>query len=106
MATIAFLPVNAMDITKEKVTGTLYSEITDLMSMEVKDLIDTDHTTFVEKHGEDVTLTNDGAIKILQNEPEMLLYPIVIKGKKAMVAKLYGDVTNFFDNDTAAVDIP
>ena len=98
--------LNALDITKEKITGTLYSETADLLGVEIKDLIPTDHATFVQKHGENVTLDNDGAIKILQNEPDLLIFPIAMRGKKAIVAKSYGDVNRLFQTDTAAVEIP
>ncbi len=98
--------LNAIDVSKDRVTGTIYSEVADLLNIEVKDLIPTDHATFVQKHGKDITLDNDGAIKILQNEPDMLIYPIAMRGKTAIVAKIYGDMTKLFDPDTAAIDIP
>ncbi|KQC33602.1 hypothetical protein AAU57_09925 [Nonlabens sp. YIK11] len=98
--------LNAIDVTKQKLTGTFFTELADLLGIQVKDLIPTDHSAFVQKHGEHVKLDNDGAIKILQHEPDMLIYPIAVKGKKAIVAKLYGDITQFFDTDTAAVNIP
>ena len=102
----AEVKLRAIDVTKEKVTGTLYTELADLLGIEVKDIIPTDHSSFVEKHGEKVSLDNDGAIKILQKEPDMLIYPIAVRGKKAIIAKLYGDITQLFNSDTAAVDIP
>jgi len=98
--------LNALDVTQEKITGTLYSEVSDLMGMEVKDLIPTDHAAFIQKHGENVSLENNGAIKILQSEPDMLIFPIVVRGKKAIVAHLYSDVTKLFQADTDAVNIP
>ena len=98
--------LNSLDITEEDVTGTLLVEVADLLDMEVKDLIPTNHASFVQKHGEDVKLTNDGAIKILQNEPDMLIYPIAVHGNKAIIAKLYTDITKLFEPDTAAVNIP
>ena len=99
-------PLNALDIQKERITGTLWSEIADALGKEVKDLVHTDHSTFVQKHGENVVLDNDGAIKLLQNEPELFIFPIAIKGDKAIEAKLYGDMTQLFGTDTAQINIP
>jgi arsenate reductase-like glutaredoxin family protein len=102
----ADVKVNALDIQKEKITGTLWTEIADLLGKEVKDLVHTDYGAFVQKHGENITLDNDGAIKILQNEPEMFVFPIAIRGKHAIEPHLYGDVTQLFSTDTGKVDIP
>ncbi len=98
--------LKAIDVSKDHVTGTIYTEIADLLNMQVKDLIPTDHATFVQKHGENVTLDNDGAIKILQNEPDMLIYPIAMRGNQALIARIYGDITKLFKTDTAAINIP
>ncbi len=102
----ADIKLNALDITKEKITGTLWSEVAGMLGHEVKDLVHTDHSTFIQKHGENVTLDNDGAIKLLQHEPELFIFPIAIKGKKALEAHLYGDITQLFGSDTSKVDIP
>lgn len=98
--------LNALDVTKERITGTLYSELALLLGKEVKDLIPTDHSSFIQKHGENVKLDNDGAIKILQNEPDMLVFPIAVRGKNALIAQLYGDITKLFNTDSATIDIP
>jgi arsenate reductase-like glutaredoxin family protein len=105
-ATAADASLNALDIQKERLTGTLWSEIANALGKEVKDLIHTDHGTFVQKHGENVVLDNDGAIKLLQHEPELFIFPIAIRGKKAIEAKLYGDITQLFGTDTAQIKIP
>lgn len=98
--------LNALDITQERITGTLWSEIANLLGKEVKDLLHTDHSTFVQKHGKHVSLNNDGAIKLLQHEPELLVYPLAIKGDQVIEAHLYGDITKLFGSDTAEVNIP
>jgi arsenate reductase-like glutaredoxin family protein len=98
--------LNAIDLQEQNTTGTLWGEIADLMNKEVKDLIHTDHSSFVQNHGENVSIDNDSAIKLLQEDPETLVFPIAVKGKKAIEAKIYADITDLIDPDTAAVDIP
>jgi len=102
----ADVKLNALDLQTEKITGTLWSEVASMLGKEVKDLVPTDHGAFVQKHGEGITLDNEGAIKILQNEPDMLVYPVAIKGSHAIVAHLYGDITQLFGTDTAGIKIP
>lgn len=102
----ADVPVNALDIQKDKITGTQWSEVAGLMGKEVKDLIPTDHASFVQKFGENVELDNDGAIKILQHDLEMLIFPIAIRGTVAIQPHLYGDMTKLFGADSAKINIP
>lgn len=68
-AAAADASLNALDLQKGGLTGTLWSEIAKALGKEVKDLIHTDHSTFVQKHGKNVVLDNNGAIKLLQHEP-------------------------------------
>lgn len=96
----------AIDLTKTKVAGTVWTEVAELLGWRVKDLIKTDHANFVSKYGEYHDIDCDGAIKFLQNDPEMLVFPIIIQGNRAQEIKLYGHVQDFYNADTAAIDIP
>lgn len=98
--------LHEVDISKTKVAGTVWTEIADLMEVRVLDIIKTEHATFIEKYGKDHKVDCDGAIKFLQNDPEMLIYPIAIKGDRAKEVKIYGEMQDFFGPDTAAVNIP
>ncbi len=105
-ATSADKNMLALDISKTKVAGTVWTEVADLMGVRTRDLIKTDHANFVSKHGEDHDIDCDGAIKFLQNDPEMLVFPIIIQGNRAKEVELYGHVQDFYNTDTSAVDIP
>ncbi|WP_124980375.1 hypothetical protein [Nonlabens xiamenensis] len=96
----------AIDVSKDKVAGTVWTEIADLLQVRVRDLIHTDHAIFEEKYGKNHDVDCDGAIKILQHEPDMLIFPYLIRGGQAKETRLYSDVLEFFDNDTAEVRIP
>ncbi len=98
--------VLAIDISKEKVAGTVWTEIADLLDIRAMDLIHTTHSTFVKKYGKDHELDCNGAIKMLQKDPEMLIYPFAIQGKRAKEIKLYNEMLDFFDPDTAEIEIP
>lgn len=96
----------AIDVSKDKVAGTTWTEIADVMNLRVRDLIHTDHATFENKYGKNSNIDCDGAIKVLQKDPEMLIFPIAIEGKKAREIKLYNEIIEFYDVDTAGIHIP
>lgn len=98
--------VLAIDVSKEKVAGTVWTEIADLLDRRAMDLIHTSHSEFVKKYGENHDLDCNGAIKMLQKDPDMLIYPFAIQNKNAKEIKLYNEILSFFDPDTAAIDIP
>jgi arsenate reductase-like glutaredoxin family protein len=105
-ATSADKDLSSIDLTKTKVAATVWTEIADLMEIRVRDLIKTDHANFVIKHGKGHEVDCNGAISFLQNDPEMLVFPIVIHGNVAKEVKIYGHIQEFFDPDTAAIKIP
>ncbi|WP_405377828.1 hypothetical protein [Nonlabens sp. Asnod3-A02] len=96
----------AIDVSKDKVAGTTWTEIADVMNLRVRDLIHTDHATFENKYGTDNNIDCDGAIKVLQKDPEMLIFPVAIEGKRAKEIKLYNEILEFFDVDTSSIHIP
>ena len=96
----------AIDISKEKVAGTVWTEIADSLELRARDLIHTDHSRYIESYGKDHDVDCNGAIKTLQKDPNMLIFPIAIQGSKGLEVKLYNEMLTFFDVDTAAIRIP
>ncbi|EAS19737.1 hypothetical protein BBFL7_00283 [Flavobacteria bacterium BBFL7] len=95
---------HTVDISKTKVTGTVWAEVAEKLSITVHGLIDTDHSSFENRYGKEKELSADDTIKILQNDPEMLIFPILIKGDNAQVIKNYSEVTRFHDADSIGID--
>lgn len=96
----------AVDISKEKVAGTTWTEIADVLDLRARDLIHTDHSRYVKSYGKNHDIDCNGAIKTLQKDPNMLIFPIAIQDSKGLEVKLYNEMLTFFDVDTAAIDIP
>jgi arsenate reductase-like glutaredoxin family protein len=96
----------AIDISKEKVAGTTWTEIADSLGLRVRDLLHTDHSRYIETYGKNHDIDCDGAIKTLQKDPNMLIFPIAVQGSKGLEVKLYNEMLKFFDVDTAAIKIP
>lgn len=94
---------HAVDISKTKVTGTVWAEVAELLHISVTDLIDTSHSVYENRYGKGKSLNADDTIKTLQADAEMLVFPIVIKGDTAKIVKTYAEVMSFYESDTAAI---
>ncbi len=99
-------PLLPLDVNETKIAQTVWTEIADLLDCKVEDLIDTEHNKFTSKYGTDHKLDTNGALDMLQKDPEMLTFPIMIWGDYAKIVKLYGNAVEFFNRDTAGVRIP
>ncbi|WP_292892197.1 hypothetical protein [Nonlabens sp.] len=96
----------SIDVSKDKVAGTVWTEVATLLQVNVRDLLHTEHSLYENKYGKGHVIDDTGAIKTLQKDPEILLYPIAIKGNKGIEVKLYNEMLKLFDIDTAAIKIP
>lgn len=93
------LPV---DISKTKVTGTQWAEIADNLNMEVSDLIDREHPDFVKKYGaEPIDLDQHDWMKILEKNPEVLTYPIVVNGNEYLQIRNPSDFAKYLGIESA-----
>ena len=76
----SFKDLLAIDVTKSNVTGTQWKELAEHLNKNIPDLIDKDHPIFIENYDKSTDLDEDGWIKILDANPEVLNFPIVILG--------------------------
>ncbi|QJP35262.1 hypothetical protein F0365_13100 [Nonlabens sp. Ci31] len=96
----------AIDVSKDTIAGTVWTEIADVLQVNISDLLHTDHSSYENKYGKGHLIDDTGAIKTLQKDPEMLQYPLAIEGNKGIEVKLYNEMLKLFDVDTAAIKIP
>jgi arsenate reductase-like glutaredoxin family protein len=97
--------VLSIDVSKVKVAGTAWTEIADALQLRAGDLLHTDHSSYAKKYGEHKDINCNAAIKTLQKDPDMLIFPIAIQGEKAMELKLDSEMSVFFDVDTSSIRI-
>lgn len=95
-----------IDVSKDAVAATVWTEIADVLQVKVSELLHTDHSSYENKYGKGHQLDDNGAIKTLQKDPETLLYPIAIEGNKGIEVKLYNEMLKLFNADTAGIKIP
>nr|WP_321228201.1 ArsC/Spx/MgsR family protein [uncultured Psychroserpens sp.] len=70
-----------IDITKTKVTGTQWKEIAQNLDVTIDNLVDKNVMDFTAYKDSNADLSETDWIKVLNNNPEVLTYPIVILGK-------------------------
>lgn len=92
--------LNTINIKKTKVTGTQWVELAKMLGGEVSDLLEKEHPVFQEKFDKEASFDTEDAVKILQNHPEVLVYPIVTRGKEAVYVKVMSDVLRLNKPDT------
>ncbi|SDM19878.1 arsenate reductase family protein [Kriegella aquimaris] len=97
----------AIDVSKTKVTGTQWAEIASNLDIPIGELIDQEHTDFIEEYGDEkVDLDEHDWLRILEKKPSVLAYPIVIKGNVFLPIKNPSDYVKFIENDSAGIDKP
>lgn len=98
--------VQVVETDKTKVTGTEWAEIASLLNKNVDDLIAKSHPEFLKKHESEAILEENDAIKLLQHEPEILAFPIAIRGDKAIQAKNSTDLMKLHKPDSKDAKLP
>lgn len=88
----------AIDISKTKVTGTQWLQLAEKLNVTMADLVETAHPDFVKHYGsEAVDFNDEDWIKIIQQHPEVVQYPIVINGETYVQIKNPSDFVKFIE---------
>ena len=95
----------SIDISKTEVSGTQWTEIAEGLGTEVSGLIAADHPDFKEKYGDGkVNLKTNDWLKILENNPQLLKYPVAVNGKEYVRLKSAAAFKKFMEDDSAGID--
>ena len=100
----SFKDILAIDITKTNVTGSQWKDIAEHLDIKIGDLIDTDHPDFTKTYGDTTNLDENGWIKILDNNPEVLVYPVVIIEDKYTQIKNPSDIEKKLEPNSKGID--
>ena len=98
--------VQVVDLKTTKLTGTVWTELAKMLDVKVEDLISKNHPVFLEKFDEGAVLGEEDAIKLLQHEPNILAYPIGIRGERAIQAKNSSDMMKLQKPDSKDAKLP
>ena len=96
-----------IDIAKTNVTGTQWAELAEGLHKNLSELINKDHPDFKSAYGDsDVDLDEDGWLKVLNKNPSLLKYPIVVKGKDFIELESASDFKHHMEPDSAGLEKP
>lgn len=98
--------VLAIDTSKTRVSQTDWSEMARLLNISVVELVDLNHEAIVSKFGKTPDVDEFSALKLIQNNPEVVKNPIAIRGEKIVMAKQARDVLKLQNSDTGEIRIP
>lgn len=94
----------ARDLSQTKISGMEWAKVIGLLQMKVMDLIDQEHPVFRGVYGDKkVDLEERDALLILENHPEVLVFPIAIRGEKAILVKQTNDMHKLVNPDTGGI---
>ncbi len=83
--------VNELDISRVRLTTTLWKEILNMLDKHPSDIINMNHPIYRQKM-KDINPTMHGYLNILLNTPEVLKGPIAVWNKKAVLCKKPTDI--------------
>ncbi|WP_372752539.1 arsenate reductase family protein [Mariniflexile sp.] len=93
--------VLAIDVSKTKVPGSHWVEIADGLDIEINKLINRDHPDFVNQYGNKaIDLDQHDWLRILENHPETLAFPVVIMADKIVAIHSPSDFVKYMDPDS------
>lgn len=80
--------VLAIDISKTKVTGTQWADMAENLELPIADLINREHPDFTQNYGTaPVDMDENDWLKVLQQHPEVLVFPIAVNGDEYRLLK-------------------
>jgi arsenate reductase-like glutaredoxin family protein len=100
----SFKDILAIDVTKTKVTGSQWKDISEHLGINISDLIEKNRSEFTKLYEDTTTLDDNGWIKILDNSPEVLVYPIVIIGDNYFQIKNPSDIEKKLAPNSKGID--
>lgn len=98
-ATAEGLSIRNIDLAKESLTRTQWAEIADHTNVPVTDLINKEHPNYLSKFEKDVKLEREGALTLLEQNPDILQKPIAIKGNQFKIIQTPKDIFHLNSNN-------
>lgn len=96
--------INSIDISKTKVTGKQWLEITSNLNVSLTDLVNQTHPDFKSEYENVNDLSREDWIKILQNKPQVLSYPILIVNKSYHLIETPSKIAKLLESEEKSQD--
>ncbi|WP_044403719.1 arsenate reductase family protein [Lacinutrix sp. Hel_I_90] len=96
--------LQAIDLSKTKVTGTQWATIAEGLEMPISNLINTKHPDFNSEYDNTATLSDNDWIKVLNTKPKCLKAPILIFQNTYYLINTPSEVENIIKGKSEAFD--
>lgn len=95
--------LRTVDVDQTKVGAGVWLDIAVFNNTTVKELLDHNHADYKKKYG-DTILSDDETINALQQDPDVLTYPIAVKGDQVTIMKDYGKSLDLHEPDSIGIE--
>ncbi|GGX04903.1 arsenate reductase family protein [Aquimarina muelleri] len=92
-----------IDLSMDTLTGTQWIEIAQKLNIELSNLINKKHPDFQKTYSEQTELEVNDWLKVIKRHPEVVTYPIVIKGEQFYLLENPSDFVRLTDSDTSTI---
>lgn len=106
IATVNKAIVNGIDITKTRISQTDWSQMADMLNIQIQDLIDKNSEFIAANSLGNLNFDNFDALKIIQNNPEVVTKPIAVYKDKILLAQHENDLLKLQSPDSGNIRIP
>jgi len=94
----------AIDVTKTNVTGSQWKEMAEHLKSSVENLMTKNHPSFKKLYDTNIDLDDNGWIKVLDNNPEVLVHPIVIVDNTYIQIKNQSDIKKILEPNSKGIN--
>lgn len=89
------LPIHDIDLAHTTLTESHWAEIADRMGVDVKELVNTEDTDFLQKFRGVDNLSDKDWLTLIRKNPDILRAPVVMKGEKVVMMSNPQDMLYF-----------
>jgi arsenate reductase-like glutaredoxin family protein len=100
----SFKDILAIDVTKTNITGSQWKEMAEQLDVSIGGLIDKNHPDFTKLYDKNTDLDDYGWMKILDNNPEVLVFPIAIISNSYTQIKNPSDIEKKLKPNSKGID--
>ncbi|RLJ64479.1 arsenate reductase-like glutaredoxin family protein [Lacinutrix venerupis] len=96
--------IKTIDVSKTKITGTEWANITSKLNITISELVDQNHPDYKKNYGDAVNLSEDDWIKILTANPETLSYSILVVNEDFHLIKSPSQIAKLLEKEDSNFD--
>ncbi|MFC4633235.1 arsenate reductase family protein [Dokdonia ponticola] len=85
------LPIQEIDILRQRLTGTQIAELADRLHIEIKDLVNQEHPSYTSSF-EHHNFSDDDWIKMIRHNPKIMKQPIALRGDITILVETPTDI--------------